>query len=181
MRFFPVRRPADPSVPELRRAARLPLGDAELRDLTLAALAADGYDEDDCPFAIEYVQDVVAFHGDVCNAIPDGYRHVVQDVGVWPIADEFDALVTLDLPGVPRLASLTVDARNFTNPEPGGTAANAAFALDELLYQARSLTAEFETALHAAPGALWPMRRRRRRARPLPARAEHRRLRRWVA
>ncbi|MEV6987466.1 hypothetical protein AB0M95_40270 [Sphaerisporangium sp. NPDC051017] len=137
------------------RAARGQLGDAELLELVVAAKLAEGYDEE-FPFAIETIADVGHFQGEVCDAIPEGYTHPLERICVWPNSDQPDALVTLDLPTGLRLATLTVDARQFISPSPdAGTRESVQFALAELLSQGQQLTEEFERTVNAVRPQRW--------------------------
>lgn len=137
--------------PEPVRLDELPvIGDTELRDLTIAWLVAAGH-TGDFPYTIDRIEDVDDLLGTLCNAIPAGYTHAVRHLSVWPVADEADALITLDLPNGLRLASLCVTVRPFQPAEAEtGTAAAVEAALGELLFQGQMLAEEHERAVQAA-------------------------------
>ncbi|MEU9891105.1 hypothetical protein AB0M95_40650 [Sphaerisporangium sp. NPDC051017] len=67
-----------------------------------------------------------------------------------------DALVTLDLPTGLRLATLTVEARQFIAPSLGaGTRESVQFALAGLLYQGERPAEEFERTVNAVRPQRW--------------------------
>ncbi|MFG1879534.1 hypothetical protein ACGFIV_32340 [Sphaerisporangium sp. NPDC049003] len=149
-----------PCVRGAAAAARARLGDTELLGWVVGATLAERYDEE-LPFAIETIQDVDRFQREVCDAIPDGYTHPIEQIRVWPSSGEPDALITLDLPTGLRLATLTVQAWQFVAPSPGaGTRENIEFAFAELLYQGHRLAEEFERTVNAVRPQPWWRRRR---------------------